>query len=539
MNSEIRSLIHKEWRERRTSIAVCSGWLLCCVFYAVAVERSHQVRDPVATFYQASQLYSLFAAVFLAMRTALGEQTLGTLGFSLSLPFSRERLAWTKLAGGGMTLLLPVILGAVVMSPILLSGFVEQAPPRSTMVTHISMPERPSLSAAEGTALLWTVTVVAIAGGVQLFLLLSIFGVRRRSESHIGFFGAVLAFGWLILPELRMTYDAVNGWLGALFPASLIINYGYGGETGSYTELDLGQPVWAPLLVNVLVLMLLAKWFVGRYGTGHLSRQSRRFAPWRRWPAIWSRIPIPLRNPSAALVWINLRQSLPIAISGLLLAAVMTVAQYSQFEHGQGFRSQLPSSTWFVAMLWSAVVGSGVFAAELRPGLSSFWRSRPVSVGAWFWWKFFTGLIAVLVVLDGVTILVSWGTPIGMTSGLSWSYITCMPLIHTTLYAMAVFGVCRFRRPVAGAMFAIVTYGVTLILVQSTIGMTFEPIHIHNLLLMDEIEGQLNLANHNYPLVYGTLFVIVVASAWMASRAIRNPDKRRLLSRRRELAVGS
>ena len=106
MNPEIRSLIHKEWRQRRMLLAVCSGWMLCCVFYVVAYEWTHQFRAPVAAFSTASLLYALFAAIFLGMKTALGEQTLGTLGFSLSLPVSRQRLAWTRLASGAMTLIL-------------------------------------------------------------------------------------------------------------------------------------------------------------------------------------------------------------------------------------------------------------------------------------------------------------------------------------------------------------------------------------------------------------------------------------------------
>ncbi len=254
-------------------------------------------------------------------------------------------------------------------------------------------------------------------------------------------------------------------------------------------------------------------------------------------PAVWSRIPVPLRNRATALVWINLRQSLPLAVSGLMLAFLRTPLQVSEYDGVESFASQLPSSTWNVATLWATVVGSGVFAAELQPDLSAFWRSRSITVRAWFWCKFFIGLIAVLVVLDGVTIFVSLGTPIGHTTGLSWTYIDCMSLLHTTLYAMAVFGICFFRRPVVGAMLAITIYFVTSTLIASIIDASFDPIHVHNSLLGDEIDGQLDLTDHSYLLVYGTLATIVLVSAWLASRAIRQSEPRGLFFRRRNLGA--
>ena len=187
----------------------------------------------------------MFAAVFLAMKTALGEQMAGTLKFSLSLPVSRTRLAWTKLAGGAATLCLPIILGAVVMTPLLLGGIIEQAPVRSPSdAAYVEMALRPSLSPGAAAELLWTTTAVAIAGGIQLLLILSIFGARRRSEAHIGFFGATLAFGWLVLMGVRTMSQTANWWLTALFPVSFITCFSYGGEGGSYTDLDIARAIW-------------------------------------------------------------------------------------------------------------------------------------------------------------------------------------------------------------------------------------------------------------------------------------------------------
>src|SRR5947209_1837041 len=63
----------------------------------------------------------------------------------------------------------------------------------------------------------------------------------------------------------------------------------------------------------------------------------------------------------------------------------------------------LPHSVFFVGMLWAVVVGSSLYSADLGSGLGSFWRSRAISPGLWFWSKFVIGLVAVVGVLDGVT----------------------------------------------------------------------------------------------------------------------------------------
>lgn len=508
-------LIQNQWRERSVSLGVCAVWIVCCVGYALLYEFSHRYRDPIATFYTSCLLYTMFAGIFLAMRTAVAERTQGTLSFSLALPVSRRSLASVRLAGGLVTLVAPILLGAILFTPLLGSGLIEQAALREE--SYVRLLHRPSLEAAEAVGLLWTVTVVAIASGVQFVLLLSVFGARRTSESHIGILGVLVATVWM----LPIGWGVLNGWIGAVLPSSLIMPAGYGTiDGGSYTDLVFSRSPWLPLLVNLAVLGLLAWCFVARYGTSRLAVASKAGRACRlRPPGIASRIPIP--NRTAALVWINLRQSIPLACSGLLLAAVFALTTHG---YDETFRSALPANMWWVALLWSTVVGAGVFAAEVRPDLAAFWRSRPIPVSTWYWFKFAVGLFAVLAVLDGVAIAVGWGTPIGDTTGLSWSYIACMPVLHALLYSLTVLAVCWLRRPVAAAMLALVTDFMFSRIVPAIGGSFLEPINIHNALLSDEIDGQLNFFDHGYPLVYGAMATGVVVCSVLAARVIRRPQ---------------
>ena len=220
--------------------------------------------------------------------------------------------------------------------------------------------------------------------------------------------------------------------------------------------------MWSPLFLNLLVLVGLSAWFVRRYAAALPWAGERR--AWARWrpPVLLSGLPLRWPGRAAALIWLDLRQSVPLAFAGLTLAFFMAVAGIYLAPHPPSLWPTtgdpsvaaiacgvLPGSTWIVALLWSAIVGSGIYGAELQPGLGNFWRSRPIAASSWFWTKFAVGLVAVLSVLDGVTIALSWNSPYASGADrMSLSYVACMPPLHGLLYALAVLGVCSLRRPV-------------------------------------------------------------------------------------------
>jgi hypothetical protein len=235
----------------------------------------------------------------------------------------------------------------------------------------------------------------------------------------------------------------------------------------------------------------------------------------------------------AALAWQDARQSLPLALAGLALAGLMTLVNIlidssdgSDAGIAQAVAGNLPGSTWIVATLWATVVGSGIFAAELQPGLGHFWRSRPISPAVWFGIKFLIGLVAVVGVLDGVTILLSWDSLYAAgPNRMSRSYVACMPVLHATMYALAVLGVCWLRKPVLGAMAGVLTFFVVTLafeLIPAT--RQLEPIAVYNALVQAERQGVFNLADHGYPFVYGTMAVMSLAAAALAIPAILSPE---------------
>jgi hypothetical protein len=316
---------------------------------------------------------------------------------------------------------------------------------------------------------------------------------------------------------------------GVLMPQSLVIQPGYGDELGGYTDHELAQYRWVAMGLSLPVLAIIGRLFITRYGA---MRESATPAKRRRFrialPPILSRIPIRLPGRLPALIWLELRQSVPLAAFGFLLAVLMTIASVLiERQHGYSFGisvlMNLPSSIWFVAMLWAVVVGSGLYSADLSTRLGAFWRSRPISPDPWFWTKFVVGLAAVVGVLDGVTILVSWKSPREeMTTGMSWAYVGCFPIIHALMYVLAVLGTCWLRRPVIGGILAILGYTLLTVAIE-TFPMTsrLEPINVYNALLDAERSGQIDFKQHGYPVVYGVLLISIVLLALLSCRLAR------------------
>src|ERR1700685_4296888 len=111
MSPQIRALIGKEWRERRASLYLATAWIAGWLVYTIAYEVATGIRGPVGRFNSVCLLYGFFAPVSLAMRTALGERTQGTFGFSASLPASLRQQAAVRILGGLVTLTAPIALG--------------------------------------------------------------------------------------------------------------------------------------------------------------------------------------------------------------------------------------------------------------------------------------------------------------------------------------------------------------------------------------------------------------------------------------------
>ena len=245
---------------------------------------------------------------------------------------------------------------------------------------------------------------------------------------------------------------------------------------------------------------------------------------------IWRPWSLPLPTRSIALVWLALRQSVPMCIPGLLIACLMTFFQMNgpgPVRHGEFLRryaDAMSSSTWVIGLMWAAVVGAGVFAAEIDFRIGEFWRTWPVPFWRLFAIKFFVGLLAVLLVLDGTTIAASWNSPNwGDYRCMNWPYIACIVPLHATMFAIAVAWTCLLRRPVVGGMAAVGTFAMmTLGLDWWKTTLQFDPIRVYgNLASNTPPHGPIDFTAHGYPVVATAMGLILLASIIIAGLALR------------------
>jgi hypothetical protein len=529
MNSRMNSLIWKQWHENKRVALVCLGWMIVAALYAIGYEMGHRLRAPVGHISGLALVYTMFMAVFLAMRTAQGEHTDGTYPFSAALPIALRRIAAVRIWSGAVTLGAPILVAAGLLTAAFCSGLVEQAMPR-IFESRIGLPDRPAASLGTALGQLWTVTGVAFLGGLELLLILSLVGCWLRNQAQVGLLGAVMTFASLLAAGVfwyEHRYPLAQQIYGAAFPQSLVIHWGYGGPNGNYVDHEVVPRAWLSMLAAIPVLLLLGALFVRQYGAFRIENApSARGRFWSSIPALGSVMALRPRTRWGALIRSELCQSLPLAIFGLLFAFLMTIAevltetQPGAYSVGTNILMRMPHSTWAVTTLWAVVVGSALYSAELSAGLGAFWRSRPISPRQWFWTKFIVGLVVILAVSDGVTILISWTSPrTSMTTGMSWSYILCMPISHALMYTLAVLGTCWSRKPVLGGFIAIIGYmTLTMALGGFSTARSFEPIHVYNELLSAERAGHLEFTRHGYPLVYGIQLLLILALAAFAYR---------------------
>jgi hypothetical protein len=522
------ALVWKEWRENRPWFFAFLAWMLFAAVYSIGYEWGWQLHASIGGFYGWMRGYTTLAAILLAMRVSQGEQSAGTLGFTVAIPSSLRQVAGLRITGAMLTLIVPLLVGALVMTIAFSAGWIEQGEPRAA-IYHTRLPERLVAPLPVALEQLASVTAIAVVGGLQWLLLLSCLGYRLRSQAQAGFLGAVLVICTTILTELPWTIAPRPSWhaaFGALFPSSLAISWGYGTEEGGhYIDHELVPARWWTLAFVTLVLMAMTLWFVLQYGRVRKPREVMKSpSRWSKIPSILARMPVPTSSRWGAMVWLELRQSLPLAFYGLALAITLAFLM-TCFEPvpagGQPaalLRGALPQTMAMIGMIWPVVVGSGIFAGDLREKLGEFWRSRPISPRGWFWCKYVTGLAAVLLALDGTVMLVSWDAPNEMME-MSWAYVACFPILHALSYSIAMLSTCWIRKPVAGGLVAIVSFGVVMTSIATFPGLgSVDPFSTYGELYILEEELGIDLTQFNYIPIYGTLVVVTGLIAWAASR---------------------
>jgi hypothetical protein len=189
----------------------------------------------------------------------------------------------------------------------------------------------------------------------------------------------------------------------------------------------LEEPAMTPVERASLVLVQAATWLL--LVTVAVSRYAN-LEPWgwgrRKW----------LSDRTRALAWAQWRQALPLGI--LAIATLIALSPVSD----NGYLLA------FFGGVWAIIVGVTMFAAELEPRLYTFWRSRPIDPSNWFRVKYVAGASIALLCFDlpGAWVGHSYNQVSRFEDVIP--YLICVPLLHLSVYSVAVMMVCLVRQTV-------------------------------------------------------------------------------------------
>ncbi|HVX63935.1 MAG TPA: hypothetical protein VHC19_25150 [Pirellulales bacterium] len=446
MNTIWRSLIWREWHEHKWKLAALTVIMLS-VQIAVILE-DHNLDIPVVMIWV---LCGGPGAFFIGLHAASGERSGRTLAFVRGLPVSIRRAAIAKLALGAMTSVAPVL--AAVLLTIGWAVIWPASGGRIALGRAAMFTDQAGLLAD-----LLLIGLAAAAFSLSLFLWTALAAMNQSTELRAAAVGSAALVGWLLV----IVVIAFLGRLGGP-SSSLVWKYAMAATPiGALSSTGLVIPVWRIVTLQLGSLLAVAWWAVMRFGR---MGPADDHSPGGARPDELSRpLAAPRSRPWRAMAWKQWREATPLSLAGVGLIFGMTglfalLGWMASSELDWTPSKELPrflnGATLVVGTLVALIVGATSFAADLQPGLWTFWRSRPIQPALWFWPKYLAGAAAVLAFLDlplaALYFIAAAGNwQIEFPQGI----LACAPLLHLLAYSFAVCAICWVRRAIYAAILA-------------------------------------------------------------------------------------
>lgn len=418
-----RQLIWKEWREQVWKMIS----LTAIVFSVEAYSAFSDVRAGEPAIGGFGLFCGIAGAFFIAIGVAAGERSAGSLGFLRALPLARWKWAVVRLAMGAIAAVVPIVVTAIAM--LLLDS---------------------TMRAAAGTPRYLSAGAVAVLCCISVYAWTAAAGVRGVSELRAGLAAICLFVGGIALVAILTSVGAgkLAGWLTLFSPAG--VSYlPVPAQPPPLNSLNASSVLWAQLVSFIAT----SWWFVRRYAA-LTSADDRSPAASEANPSTTLRPA--LRSPLAAIVWKEYREALPMCLAGLAIAAAVVLPTVLSATGAAG-SEKLPVLSGFLIFLgtiMALVLGVGGLAGDLEAGVSQFWRSRPISATSWFWLKYATGAVVLMLVFDGVPAVIDLlvgGPGLLVREAPFWFG----PLLHLLAYSAAVWMVCQLRQPIYAGILAL------------------------------------------------------------------------------------
>lgn len=448
-------LIWKEWCEHRWKILAMSVVGLSIL---LPIWWTMKLFEGSGTALAYLMMAAPLSALFLGMGIAAGEQATGTIDFARRLPTESWRLALVKLVMAIVAILVPLSF-ALLVAPEHLFGLMPVLILVGTSLVLwfavLGMNRPDEISAA----------AFGVAGAVLVWALFAIgcYQYKAACERHPD--ALIVSEGdGVLLDEWRHDFQTVASVIAGALPGGILIKAPDGPS-------DRISWLWFLAAYATTHVPLAWRWLT-RYGTSppRSSAQTRATTDTRAWLAA------PLSSPTAAILWKQLRETLPVALAALALAVAWSLAVVLSNTLGDGStREQIAKGAVFFmaftgvcSFLASVVAGVGLFLEDLRPGVHTFWRSRPIPPGRWFWLKYAAGLACLASVFGGVMAIAA---VVAWSAGERYHELSDLAgyaqgvLGFWVVYSGAACATCLVRQPIYAAIlgvgFPCILYGLT------------------------------------------------------------------------------
>jgi hypothetical protein len=404
-----QSLIWKEWHEHKWKLASLTA-ILCSI---AALGLFDPERGSLIGIHVALVMAIVPLAIFIGLGIAAGERSRGTLRFLQALPVPMWRVALHKLAAGLATLVVASLLAVAFVYAWLKLGSWFGIDYR-TIMREITSDYAPFVLVNDwffNTAL----ALVVVAGGFYFWSVGA--GVNRKDEVSAGAVALTVIMAWC-LPVFMVWISYGNRygsfakwpsdvakWLAVAGAAAAPGGFGtIAGEVGEEKNY-----VWLAACVSSLTMLILAAWYVHRFARIVNSEvRSPKTAEVAARPRDW--LGPPRHSAVTAIAWKQLRESGPLALLGVVAVLAISATFFvtdarPQFDDFGLFLEFFAVVSFSIGLAIAMIIGIGVFLYDVGPGLSSFWRSRPINPNLWFWIKFSSGLAVALAAIYGPIVL--------------------------------------------------------------------------------------------------------------------------------------
>lgn len=434
------NLFWKEWHEQKWKLLALTAIALS-VCMALLFQDLGNATYPLTFTIMA---YAQFAPIFVGMGVCAGEHANGAIRFVRAQPVPMRHIATVRWITGACVLLIPLLCASVMCW--IAMYFTDQDGPKSVRTYSL-------IVLHPGWNQLSTLLVFSAAGMaacLNLYAWIVAIAVNQQTEFRAGLLGMLMAVTIIVVGFVSMlggvdSFTQLVSLTSGPLASAVVFDFIKFSHFGYVFLICAWQLLLALSLMQVMVF---------RYG-----REEPWFNPGlsntRREVSNSSLLGKAQSSQWRALLWLQLRQSIPVCLVGFCVVLVLGIMNAGIAP--DAFDSMFPTVGCVLALL----IGVGGFVSELQPDLHTFWRSRPISPSHWFWFKYTGGALALVGVYDLPCVLLTWS---GIAQTSSPGFAAVFPaLLHLMSYSFAVFAACSVRHSSYSTVLAVCALSVILV----------------------------------------------------------------------------